>query len=397
MQNTSNLSAAAPVNDALVLIVDDNKVNIAIIQRMLKRKGYRVATAYTGKEALAQVAEEKPDVILLDVMMPVMDGFETCRVLKSQEDTSDIPIIFLSALDDTESKVKGFDVGGVDYITKPFHEPEVMARVNVQVRMRLLEQEQLRNIDALKELNEEKDKMMQIVSHDLRSPLGGIKGLAEILRDGEEAQDAQTVREFSTMMCTSVESLIGLVNDLLDLAKIESGAMSLNLSEFELRELALSCVESLQMIALSKGVNIVMEFGDADIVIRGDRPKLMQVLNNLLSNAVKFTPQGQSVYFTIKERGDEIEVVLRDTGIGIPSELLPHLFEKFGRHQRPGTNGEKGTGLGMPIVKRFVKLHGGSIDVHSVEQEGSTFTISVPRTARSVEDSGELSPTALEI
>ncbi len=369
-------------SDNTVLVVDDNKVNVGIIRQMLRRRGFSVLTSDSGAEALAIARKIKPGIILLDIMMPDMDGFETCRRLKNDAATADIPIIFLSALDDTENKVHAFEVGGVDYITKPFQKNEVLARVDVHLRMRRLEMEQRRNIEELSELNEEKDKMMQIVSHDLRSPLGGIKGLAEILRDGEESSDPATVREFTAMICDSVESLIGLVNDLLDLAKIESGAMSLNFSRYEIRELVLRCIESIQMIALKKGVRIDMDFPDDEITVRGDRPKMMQVVNNLLSNAVKFTPHGRQVKVAVRlKSADTIEIVVADTGIGIPQSMMPNLFNKFGKHQREGTNGEKGTGLGMPIVKRFVELHGGTVHVVSEVDKGATFTITMPREA----------------
>lgn len=366
---------------SLVLVVDDVEQNVAVVSQILRTNGYAVMAAFNGETALRMLEKHIPHLILLDIMMPGMDGFEVCAKIKENENLRQIPIIFLSALSDTDVKVKAFNTGGVDYISKPFQEAEVLARVAVHIKIARLEHEQRELIEQLSERNEEKDRLMQIVSHDLRSPLGGIKGLSQILTDGEEAEMPEIVREFSEIIVQTSDTLLNLVNDLLDLAKIESGKQRVNLTEFDIVSTLQNAVKLQEKVAQSKGLQLLFE-NTIELIpfqLVADEPKIMQVINNLLSNAIKFTPKGGAVTLRLQPQGDDrLLIVVQDTGIGIPAEHLPRVFEKFGNHQRSGTSGEKGTGLGMTIVKRFVELHGGAIDVESQQGKGTTFTISLP-------------------
>lgn len=366
---------------SLVLVVDDVEQNVAVVSQILRTNGYAVMAAFNGETALRMLEKRIPHLILLDIMMPGMDGFEVCAKIKENENLRQIPIIFLSALSDTDVKVKAFNTGGVDYISKPFQEAEVLARVAVHIKIARLEHEQRELIEQLSERNEEKDRLMQIVSHDLRSPLGGIKGLSQILTDGEEAEMPEIVREFSEIIVQTSDTLLNLVNDLLDLAKIESGKQRVNLTEFDIVSTLQNVVKLQEKVAQSKGLQLLFE-NTIELIpfqLVADEPKIMQVINNLLSNAIKFTPKGGAVTLRLQPQGDDrLLIVVQDTGIGIPAEHLPRVFEKFGNHQRSGTSGEKGTGLGMTIVKRFVELHGGAIDVESQQGKGTTFTISLP-------------------
>ncbi len=231
--------------------------------------------------------------------------------------------------------------------------------------------------EALRERNQEKDRIMSIVSHDLRSPLSGIRGLAELLQ-GPEAEDPVLVREFAQLITDAADQLLDLVNDLLEITRVESGRARLSLSEVDLCQVARSAVKLLEPIARSKELTLKLDCPETPVVLTADEPKLRQILNNLLSNAVKFTPRGGQIRTRIRTVEESVELVVEDTGIGIPPEHLPHLFEKFGPHQRPGTQGERGTGLGMPIVKHFVELHGGRIEVESTVGVGTRFTIVLP-------------------
>ncbi len=371
----------------LILVVDDIEQNVAVISQILRSNDYQVIAAFSGEGALRLLEKRIPDLILLDVMMPDMDGFEVCSRLKQHPTLRDIPIIFLSALSDVDVKVRGLEVGGLDYITKPFQAPEVLARVGNHIKINKLERDRKRHVEELIALNAEKDKLMQIVSHDLRSPLGGIYGLAEILRKGDEASDPVLVKEFATIISSTSDQLLSLVNSLLDLAKIESGSMPLNLTEFNLSQTVRNAVLLLKNVASGKGVELRSIHVDEDVWIIGDEPKLIQILNNVLSNAVKFTPEGGSVSIdTVYQEegwsmGDDrtVKITVRDTGIGIPEEDLPRLFDKFGKHHRVGTSGEQGTGLGMPIVKRFIELHKGCITVESTIDVGTVMTVYLPK------------------
>lgn len=367
---------------ALILIVDDVEQNVAVISQILRNAGHSVMAAFSGETALRMVQKRKPDLILLDIMMPGMTGFETCNHLKASPATADIPVIFLSALTETDTKVKGFEVGGVDYITKPFQESEVLARVHVHLKIRRLEMEREGHIASLVEMNGEKDRLMQIVSHDLRSPLGGIRGLAEILLESDDQMNVATVHEFSKIITTTVDGLLDLVNDLLDLAKIESGKVNMNLTEFNFGETVKYSTDLVRLVALKKGVFLSAEYPDEPIMVKADEPKIKQMVNNLLSNAIKFTPKGGNVELVV-EKGTgadakNLKFTVRDSGMGMSEEMLKNVFEKFGDNQRNGTHGEKGSGLGLSIVKRFVEVHGGTINVESKIGEGTAFHIMLP-------------------
>lgn len=363
----------------LILIVDDVEQNVAIASQILRTGGYGIMAAFSGETALRMLEKRVPDLILLDIMMPGMDGFEVCMKLKQNEKLKNIPVIFLSALSDTDVKVKAFDSGGVDYISKPFHEAEVLARVAVHLKIAHLEKIRIDHIQQLTELNNEKDRLMQIVSHDLRSPVGGIKGLAQILLEGEEAEMPGMVREFAGIIVQTTDTLLNLVNDLLDIAKLESGKYNLNLTEFDIVKTINNTVRLQEKVAEKKGLSLVVDSFDTTLKVTADEPKIMQMLNNLISNAIKFTPKEGTVKLSLLLKNNTTFVVkVSDTGVGIPTNHLPNIFEKFGKHQRNGTSGEKGTGLGMPIVKRFVELFGGTIDVSSTVGVGTTFIIEMP-------------------
>ncbi|MBK7987066.1 MAG: hybrid sensor histidine kinase/response regulator [Ignavibacteria bacterium] len=332
------------IKKKLVLVVDDVEQNVAVVSQILRSHGYGVMAAFNGETALRMLEKRIPDLILLDIMMPVMDGFEVCAKIKENENLKNIPIIFLSALSDTDVKVKAFNVGGVDYVSKPFQEAEVIARVAVHIKIANLEREQREFIEKLTIMNDEKDRLMQIVSHDLRSPLGGIKGLSEILKNGEEAEIPEIVREFSEIIVQTSDTLLNLVNDLLDLAKIESGKQRLNVVNFDIISILQNSVRLQEKVAQSKGLQLVFQHSlpQSPFVVTADEPKITQVINNLLSNAIKFTPKGGSVFVTLSAHNDtQLCITVKDTGIGIPPEHLPKVFEKFGNHQRSGTSGEK--------------------------------------------------------
>lgn len=367
------------VGKPLILAVDDVEENLNTISEILRRNDFDVMVAPSGKVALKLLERRKPDLILLDIMMPEMDGYTVAGIIQRRQEWQDIPIIFLSALADVDAKVKGFEVGGVDYITKPFMEKEVVARINTHLELSWLRKSLEHTINQLREANQAKDEFLRVISHDLRSPLSSLANLGDLLQRDDIASDPESVKEFGKVLSEVAQQLLAMVNDLLDVAKIESGKFTLNLSEVNVIDIAQRSAELLQMNASAKKVHLGTDFSNSYVPAVIDAAKIAQVINNLLSNAIKFTHPGGTVTLRIKDCGDTVQLQVSDTGIGIPEEMLPHLFEKFGPHQRPGTEGEKGTGLGMPIIKGFVELHGGTIDVQSTEGEGTTFTITLPK------------------
>lgn len=369
-----------------ILVVDDTQQNVQVLTQMLRGKQYKVLAAFNGEDAIALMSRKAPDLILLDVMMPGMDGFETCAEIRTNPDFNDIPIIFLSALSDVDAKVKAFESGGVDYITKPFQQLEVLARIEFHLRLRRLEIERKHHVAMLEEnqvrlekMNKEKDEVLGIISHDMRNPIGGIIGIANFMRT-EGAADEKELKEMLALIESSGERLLTLVNDLLDIALIESNSLQLQFNETDIGGYCREVMQLHHATAKAKGIDLTFTEKSVAIVAAIDITKFSQVIGNLVSNAIKFTPQNGTVKVHIDHstsRPGSFELVVRDSGMGIPDDIMPKLFQKFAA-QRRGTNGEKGTGLGMPLIKRYVELHQGSIDVDSQVGTGTTFTVRIP-------------------
>lgn len=370
-----------------ILIVDDTQQNVQVLSQILRDSGYKVLAAFNGVDAINLVQKRTPDLILLDVMMPGMSGFEVAKKLIEELGYSGIPIIFLSALDETEAKVKAFESGGVDYVTKPFQAKEVLARIELHLRLKSLEKEREKYIEELKQkqehlerLNKEKDDILGIISHDMRNPLGGIIGISNFLLT-DTVSDPEETHEMLSLIEKSAERLLTLVNDMLNVAIIESNSFSVERSDVDLFLLIHDMIQLHEPTAKTKQVTLKHPPIDRSMIVSLDASKISQVIGNLVSNAIKFTNPGGCVQVTAEKRIEGIEHILEikvsDDGIGIPEDIMPVLFEKM-MGQRTGTEGEKGTGLGMPLVKRFVEIHGGTIEVSSKVGEGTSFLIRIP-------------------
>lgn len=362
-----------------ILVVDDTQQNVQVLTQMLRGKQYKVLAAFNGEDAIALLSRKTPDLILLDVMMPGMDGFETCREIRKESAYDDIPIIFLSALSDVEAKVKALESGGVDYITKPFQQLEVLARIELHLRLRRLELERQENVLRLEKMNCEKDEVLGIISHDMRNPIGGIIGISNFLRTDGPSDDKE-LNDMLKLIESSAERLLLLVNDLLDIALIEANSLQLTFTETDIGAYCNDVIQLHRASAKSKGVRLDLVERMEGIMAEIDVTKFSQIIGNLVSNAIKFTEEGGQVRVEIGSSAtdsSQLQLQIIDSGMGIPKDLMPKLFEKFGA-QRLGTKGEKGTGLGMPLVKRYVDLHHGSVTVDSMEKIGTTFTIRIP-------------------
>jgi signal transduction histidine kinase len=362
-----------------ILVVDDTQQNVQVLTQMLRGKQYKVLAAFNGEDAIALLSRKTPDLILLDVMMPGMDGFETCREIRKESAYDDIPIIFLSALSDVDAKVKALESGGVDYITKPFQQLEVLARIELHLRLRRLELERQENVLRLEKMNREKDEVLGIISHDMRNPIGGIIGISNFLRTDGPSDDKE-LADMLKLIESSAERLLLLVNDLLDIALIEANSLQLTFTETDIGAYCNDVIQLHRATAKSKGVRLDLVEKMEGILAEIDVTKFSQIIGNLVSNAIKFTEEGGQVRVEIGSSptdSTQLQLQIIDSGMGIPKDLMPKLFEKFGA-QRLGTKGEKGTGLGMPLVKRYVDLHHGSVTVDSMEKIGTTFTIRIP-------------------
>jgi signal transduction histidine kinase len=386
-----------------ILIVDDNFTNLEVLSETLTRHGFQVSVAIDGESAIDQVKYHPPALILLDIMMPGIDGFETCKRLKCDPVSQDIPVIFMTALSDTDNKVRGFSLGAVDYITKPFQREEVLARVQVQLKLQNLaktleDQNQLLRYEiqqreraeasliAAKEeadkANQAKSEFLANMSHEVRTPLNGILGYAQILQTSKNFNEKE--RKGLNIIHQCGTHLLTLINDVLDLSKIEARKMELYATSFHFPSFLQGVAEIFSIRAEQKKLSFICQF-DSDLPngVYVDEKRLRQVLINLLGNALKFTNHG-AVIFKVKileksSKSDldltrifKIRFQIEDTGVGISREYLEKIFMPF---EQVGdlNNQAQGTGLGLAISQKILALMKGQIQVKSQGGEGSTF------------------------
>ncbi|MCF8266967.1 MAG: hybrid sensor histidine kinase/response regulator [Ignavibacteriales bacterium] len=361
-----------------VLIIDDTPANLAMLFNYLTKRNYKVLVADSGQSGIELAREFRPDVILLDIVMPEMDGFEVCTVLKNDSALSEIPVIFLSALTATAEKIKGFEVGGVDYITKPFQYAELLARVNTQLLIRQ-QQSKLRELNLnLLQSNNRKDKLFSIISHDIRSPLSAIHGYADLIVEDINKIDQESLLKFSTNILNISKELVELMDNLLAWSRLQLGKIEFAPSKLDFCAVTDKVIKLLEQNATLKKINLSTEYAST-CHINADANMLHTVLRNLVSNAIKFTPVGGTVKILTTSDEENFVVSVIDSGIGIEPAKLKKLFVEKERDTSPGTQNEKGTGLGLILCKEFVEQHGGEISVNSAPGYGSTFSFTIPR------------------
>ncbi len=370
--------------DSLLLLVDDTPTNLHLLTHVLAKEGYSFLEATNGEKALELAREHNPDLILLDIIMPEMNGFEVIKELKRNEDLEDIPVIFLSSLSESKDIVEAFKHGGVDYITKPIQKAETLARIKTHLHIRFLQKQLNQRIQTLQEreqtlsmLNREKDELVRTVSHDIKNPLTGIIGLVKLMRSSLEISDEEQQHMLSVIEESGV-NLLNLALEVLDTESRNRNAGQLNYSQIAVSELIKRVISINLAKATAKEINLAYLLDPKDITMLADRKKIEIVVNNIVSNALKFTPSGGKVWIEVKENQQEVLITVRDTGIGIPEDKLPLLFENTKKISRKGTDGETGTGLGLNIVRIYVELHNGKIWAESEVNKGTTFFIKLP-------------------
>jgi len=366
-----------------IFIIDDAKANILLISHVLKSVGYEVFSATSGMEALQRIDEIKPDLVLLDIVMPGMSGYKVIEELKKSKHKN-IPIIFLSALTDSENKIDAFKAGAVDYINKPFNKGEVLERIKTHLKIRRFEIERKEHINILKnreielrQLNKNKDALIRIVSHDIKNPLTGIMGLISILLN-DDSITYEERKEILNVMQNSSEKLLDLVKKILDDEANHTNSSKLVLSETNLGELVQKVIELNKAKARLKNIELKCEISSPNIVCNLDYRKIETTLINLVSNALKFTLSNGSVTIRVDKTEDSILIQIQDTGIGIPAPMVDSFFELDKLNSTIGTDNEVGTGLGINIVKSNVDLHKGKIWLETEEEVGTTFFIELP-------------------
>ncbi len=363
-----------------ILLVDDDRLNLKILCGMLKDGGFELAEADSAEAALVLYDKFKPDLVLLDVLLPGMSGFEACRELRKRHGAQTAPVIFITAKQEAESVVEGFNVGGVDYIMKPFRQKEVVARIGTHLEIRLLSEKQRTLVEQLSRANAAKNKFLGMAAHDLRNPLASIRGLSEFLRDGTVGELTPDQLELINLIHQASQNMVELVNDLLDVATIESGELRLALTPVPLMELIEKSVMLNAMEAVRKKTRILFTECAHAPVLALDAAKIRQVIDNLLSNAVKYSPPGSIVRVSLQPTPDGGHAIaVRDEGPGIPEGERDRLFKDFGRLSVLPTGGEKSTGLGLAICRKIIDAHHGTITADNLPARGCEFLVTLPK------------------
>ncbi len=363
---------------ASILIVDDNIQNIQLAVTFLKQYRFEILIANSGAEALAATEKTIPDLILLDVMMPKMNGFEVCQRLKSNPKTAHIPIIFLTAKREIEDVVRGFQSGGVDYITKPFHQEELIARVSTHIELKQSRDTIVQQNRELARLNEEKNSILQISAHDLKNPLQGIYGLVSILEMQYENLDASDVSDLIRSIKTATETANSIIQDLLEVQALEEGKMLFKPVVTDIIEATKRVIDDFELRIEEKDQTVLLDTEEPVFMANVDPAKFERVVANLLSNALKFSPAGKRIWIKIysgtnRSGQRSVTVEVKDEGPGIKRSEFDRLFTPFGKLSAKPTNNEPSTGLGLSIVKKICESMNGTVWCESEEGVFTSF------------------------
>lgn len=360
-----------------VIVVDDNTNNLHVLANILRNNGLKVATVKDGFKALKFIKQKKPDLILLDIMMPEMDGYEVCKRLKNDSDTVEIPIIFITALNNTEDKIKAFEHGCVDYIAKPFRKKEVYARVIAHLNLRQAQKQLKIANNKLRISNATKNKLFSIIAHDLRGPMSSLAGMLEMVAINPAFLDNADRLEILNEMKLSAQNTYHLLENLLSWAKSQQEYIRFQPQIFYLNPMLKKIMRLFYSVAKQKNISMCSKVSD-HLRVFADIDLMMTVFRNLISNALKFTGDSGKVTISAKPYGSFVEITLSDTGVGISENLQHKLFRKDEMLSTYGTRNEKGSGLGLLLCKEFIEKNGGHLRIESQLEQGSRFIFSIP-------------------
>lgn len=388
-----------PTN-VMVLIVDDVPENIRLLGNTLRERGYQVAVATNGKQALSLATGKHPDLVLLDIQMPDMSGFVVCEKLKNEPQTADIPVIFLTAHSETDDVIRGFSLGGVDYVTKPFNISELLARVTTQIelkksrdtvleqnrKLKILNEEIKHYSEKMKEMNTTKDKFFTIIAQDLHNPLNSLKQISDILNDDFWIlKIGDKVDTINSIKATTLK-IYELLDNLLVWSQSQRGILPFKTESFELSNIILNAILLLKQTAENKQIQIISTVPD-EIFVQIDIKMISSVVKNILSNSIKYSKPHTEIQINSKISGyfneftpktKWIEVNITDTGVGISEENIRKLFKIESNFATAGTDSEFGTGLGLILCNEFIGKHGGKIWVDSEMNKGTTVHFTLP-------------------
>lgn len=368
-------------NKPLILIVDDSKNNQRIIGTILSNENYDLEYAISGKDALAFVDKQFPDLILLDIMMPIMDGFQVKSLLNKDPLKKEIPVIFITALEEPENKAKGFELGARDYLVKPINKLEVLARVNLHL---LIQQQNIELIETnrkLQKANETRDKIFSVISHDLRTSVGNMRNVFRFMLDGmvDPVEDKDII--FDAELTS--RHTFNLLENLLYWAKSQQGDLKIRPEVVDVEDAVSDVFDQEMGSAVNKSIELKKEV-EKGLQVYADRITLNIILRNLIMNSIKFTSENGKVEVIAKEINDGISITVKDNGIGMSKDDIHKILDKTESFSKKGTNQERGTGLGLVIVGEFLELNKGKISITSIIDKGSEFKIVFPKMSNAV-------------
>ena len=373
--NTDILESQINNSDYKILIVDDVTSNVLLLKILLSNEKFQVCTANCGNMCIEQARAEKPDLILLDVMMPDISGFDAAVILKKDPELKDIPIIFLTALNSPADLVKGFQVGANDFLSKPFNKEELVVRVRHQIAFvaakRLIEKQNRELLATIKN----RDKMYSVIAHDLRSPMASIRMVLNLI---VATTSPEIVGEevFSLIDKANKESedVHDLLDNLLKWTKSQTGRLNVVEQDLDLNDIIPGVVEIFELIAATK--KIKLSYTGKSVIVHADNDMLKTIVRNFMSNAIKFSPEDSSIEIVVSSDDEFAKISVSDHGVGIAADRLASIFNKG--ETTYGTGGEEGSGLGLQLCQDFATKIGGNVTVESVEGQGSTFSVLVP-------------------
>ena len=372
-----NFESSINRSDYKILVVDDVVSNVLLLKILLTNEKFQVLTANNGNSCIETAKREHPDLILLDVMMPDISGFDTAVILKKEKETADIPIIFLTALNSPADLVHGFQVGANDFLTKPFNKEELVMRVMHQISLVAAKRIIVQQNDELRRTINNRDKMYSVIAHDLRSPMASIRMVLNLVVQTVSPEAIGPEMYYLIDKANKeTEETHDLLDNLLKWTKSQTGRLKVAYQDFEVMDVVTGVYGIFTMIAETKNIALTMEENVTGLKVRADKDMLNTVVRNFLSNAIKFTPEGSAIEIIVDKKDDFAKISIRDHGVGIAPDRIEGLVHKG--ETTYGTNNEEGSGLGLQLCKDFAVKNGGDVMVESVLGEGSTFSVLVP-------------------
>ena len=376
MDTTNPIEAQINRSDYKILIVDDVVSNVLLLKILLTNEKFQVCTANCGNMCIEQARAEKPDLILLDVMMPDISGFDTAVIMKKDPELKDIPIIFLTALNSPADLVKGFQVGANDFLSKPFNKEELLVRVMHQIALVDAKRTIERQNRELMATISNRDKMYSVIAHDLRSPMASIRMVLNLVVASTSPElVGPELFELLDKANKESEEVHDLLDNLLKWTKSQTGRLSVVMQDLDLNDIIPGVVDIFEMIAATKKIHL--SYSGSSVVVRADNDMLKTIVRNFMSNAVKFSPEESTIEISVTTAdADFAKISVSDHGVGIAADRIGSIFHKG--ETTYGTGGEEGSGLGLQLCQDFARKIGGDVMVESAEGQGSTFSVLVP-------------------